>query len=123
MRVFDALTDRSGSYDYAEGIDWQDKEKRSEGLKLIGESAQEAYNNVDEAFKGIKGDIDELRKYATTEEQQIALDEVLRLAKADTDAARERINQNLNEVYSAIQLDLIKGYKDVIIEAHKNGNK
>lgn len=102
-----------------EGIDWQNESDRAAAVLQIGESADEAQKNAQAAFEVMKDDIAELRKYATTEGEHMALDEMLRLAKADTDAAGERIRQNVQDVYSILQIDLVKKLGTVAEDAQE----
>ena len=90
-----------------EGINWEDEAKRAEALELIGASAGRAQEAAT-AFSQIQADVEELRKFATTTGEQMALDEMLRLAKTDTDQANQRISQNLQTVYDMLQIDLLE---------------
>lgn len=98
-------------------IDWESEADRSKALLWIGDSAKRAQQSTDEFLVAMKDNISELRKFATTDEDHIALDEVLGLTTADTTAASSKIAQNLGYVHSVIQSKLLGGITSVVEKA------
>lgn len=112
--VFTTLKDSIGN------IDWQDDESKTNFFSQVTNSSAEAKDAVTQATDSIIDNLETMKNWTTDDNLKSKIDDWITIAEADKQRQFQRIDDQLTDLYDAVQEDMIRKVatlKDDAVEA------
>lgn len=101
------------------GINWENEEAKNNAFSIIKTAADEASVAVDEAYRIINDNIQTMRGWSKDPAFQNALDSIFLSNETTRNRQREKIGENLQDLFDGIQTDILEKTQGVIDKANE----
>ena len=100
-------------------IDWESPDAFDNAFKIIGDAANDAKINIDNAREAFSTNIETMRQWSDNEEYQAALTKVFNAANEVFDGQEDQIRTGISDLFNIVQTELINAGDDVVANARK----
>lgn len=104
-------------------IDWESPDAVDNAFKIIGDAANDAKTNIDDAYETMKANIEKMRGWSDDPDFQLALDKLLLGAEATRDQQLKNIQSEITNLFDFVQTELVNTADVAIAKAQAEWSK